>query len=91
LQERRGVSIEVVAERVRGLRTDLDELRQAHREDHHRLRTLEASVQKLVDVAAAQREEARDNAAKIANAIQLGGLIMAVALVALSVVTVVLH
>ena len=91
MEERRGVSIGVLAERVRGLRADLEEVRQAHREDHHRLRTLEASVQKLVDVAAAQREEARDNAAHIANAIQLGGLIMAIALVALSVVTIVIH
>lgn len=55
MPESEGVTIGVLVERLKGVREDMAELRQAQREDHHRLRSVEAAVQLMVDSQATNR------------------------------------
>lgn len=81
----------VLVERLEGVREDVAELRQYRKEDHHRLRTLEASVKTMVDAQRAARESESRQYRRMASAIQVGGLAMAVAMVVLTIVTILSH
>ena len=86
-----GVTLEVLAERLEGVRGDVAELRQAQREDHHRLRSVESAVKAMIDAQKAARESESRQYRHMATAIQVGGLGMAVAMVVLTVVTLLAH
>lgn len=86
-----GVTLAVLVERLKGVSDDVAELRQQHREDHHRLRTVEGSVTRMIDAQRIARESEAEQYRKVAQAIAFGGFVMAAALVALAVVTIVIH
>lgn len=67
------------------------ELRQAQRDDHHRLRSVESAVSQMIDAQRSARESEARQYRRMANAVQLGGLAMAIAMVVLTIVTVVAH
>lgn len=85
------VTVGVLAERLEGVRDDVAELRQLQRDDHHRLRTVEAAVKGMIDAQKAARDSEARQYRRVANAIQVGGLAMAAAMVALTIVTLLLH
>lgn len=86
-----GVTIGVLAERLEGVRQDVAELRQQRREDHHRLRSVEAAVTQMIDAQRAARESESRQYRRMASAVQVGGLTMAVMMVILTIVTIVAH
>ena len=86
-----GVTIGVLAERLEGVRQDVAELRREQREDHHRLRGLEAAVSQMIDAQRAARESEVRQYRRLGTAVQVGGLTMAVAMVVLSIVTLLAH
>ena len=86
-----GVTIGVLTERLEGVKEDVAELRQAFRDDHHRLRTVESAVTHMLDAQRAARESESRQYRRMANAIQFGGLAMAAAMVALTIVTLLIH
>lgn len=91
MDDERGVTLGVLIERLEGVRQDVAELRAQRADDHHRLRSLEASVGKMLDAQKAARDSEARQYRRVANAIQFGGLLMAAAMVALTVVTILAH
>lgn len=86
-----GVTLGVLTERLEGVRQDVAELRTQFKEDHHRLRTVESAVSQMLDMQKMARQAEARQYKRVANAIQLGGLVMAAAMVALTVVTILSH
>lgn len=86
-----GVTIGVLAERLEGVRKDVAELRREQREDHHRLRSVESAVTKMIDAQQAARASEVRQYRRLATAVQLGGLAIALAMMLLSIVTIVAH
>lgn len=91
MQAGEGVDVDVLVERIAGVRREVEELRAAARDDHHRLRVLEGSVKRMLDAQKAARQAESNQYRRLAAAIQMGGLLMAAAMVALTVVTVLSH
>lgn len=91
MPDARGVSIGVLVERIKAVQQDVAELRQSQREDHHRLRGVESSVRQMIDAQRAARESEASQYRRMATSIQVGGLAMAVAMVVLTVVTLLAH
>lgn len=91
MPEAEGVTIGVLIERIKAVQQDVAELRQSHREDHHRLRSVESAVRQMIDAQRAARESESRQYRHMATAIQVGGLAMAVAMVILTVVTILAH
>ena len=89
--ERRAVSVDVLIERLRGVSEDVAELRQLQRDDHHRLRTVEGSVTRMIDAQRLARESEARQYRRVASAVQWGGLATAAAMVALTIVTILIH
>ena len=86
-----GVTIGVLAERIKAVQEDVAELRQIRKDDHHRLRSVEAAVSQMIDAQKAARESESRQYRKMAASIQMGALSMSVAMVILSIVTFVVH
>lgn len=86
-----GVTIGVLVERLEGVRQDVAELRQQRKEDHHRLRSVEAAVSQMIDAQRSARQSEARQYRRVATAIQVGGLAMAVAMVLLTIVTILVH
>lgn len=86
-----GVTIGVLAERLKGVQEDVAELRQYRKEDHHRLRSVESAVTQMIDAQKTARQSEAHQYRRMAQSIQLGGLLISLAMVALAVVTIVLH
>lgn len=55
MREPEGVTIGVLVERLEGVRQDVAELREAQREDHHRLRSVESAVKQMIDAQQVNR------------------------------------
>jgi len=55
VREPEGVTIGVLVERLEGVRQDVAELREAQREDHHRLRSVESAVKQMIDAQQVNR------------------------------------
>lgn len=91
MEREQGVTLGILAERLEGVREDVAELRQQRREDHHRLRNVESAVSQMIDAQRSAREAESRQYRRMASAIQMGGLAMAVAMVALTIVTVLAH
>lgn len=85
------VTLGVLAERLEGVREDVAELREQRRDDHHRLRSVEAAVKTMIDAQTAARQAESRQYRRLASAVQVGGLAMAIAMVVLTVVTIVAH
>lgn len=85
------ITLGVLAERLEGVRVDVQELRAHQREGDRRTRAVERAVQTMVDAQATARELEARQYRRIANAIQLGALLMAAAMVALSIITLNYH
>lgn len=83
--------MEVLVERLEGVRDDVAELRQQRKDDHHRLRSVETAVSQMIDAQKAARSQEQRQYRRMANAIQLGGLAMAMSMVALTIVTILIH
>lgn len=73
------------------VRDDISEVRRAAAADHHRLRDVEAAVSLMLEAQKLARRAEDRQYRRVANAIAFGGLVMALALVALTAVTIVLH
>lgn len=86
-----GVTIGVLVERLEGVRQDVAELRREQREDHHRLRSVEAAVTQMIDAQRSARESEVRQYRRLGSAIQVGGLTMAIAMVVLTIVTIIAH
>ena len=67
------------------------ELRQLRKDDHHRLRGVEAAVSQMIDAQRSARDAESRQYRRMANAIQMGSVVMAAALVALGVITILTH
>ena len=86
-----GVTLEQLAERLEGVREDVAELRQQRRDDHHRLRSVEASVSTMLAAQKEARESESAQYRKLGSRIALAGVLLSAALVILTVVTIVAH
>jgi len=86
-----GVTIEVLAERLKGVQEDVADLRQQRRDDHHRLRSVEAAVTAMVDAQKAARESERRQYQRLGTKIAVGGLSISLGLLVLAAVTLAIH
>lgn len=91
MPESQGVTLEVLAERIRGIREDVAELRQTRKEDHHRLRGVEAAVKTMIDAQQVARQSEAKQYRKLAASLQAGMLAMSVCIVVLTLVTLLAH
>ena len=78
-------------EAIRGLREDVHELRDDHKDDHHRLRTLEAAVKKLVDASNDARRSEQNSMRRVEIRIQWLTASVALATVVVSILLAVIH
>lgn len=78
-------------EAIRGLRGDVQELRGEHKEDHHRLRGLEATVAHLIDSEQDARRAAQAQLRRVEIRLQQLALAVAFAAVLVSVVLAIIH
>ena len=72
---------------MEGVRDDVHELRQARRDDAVRISAVERAVQRMGDFQQAARRAEERQYRRVANAVALGGLAMAAAMVILALVT----
>lgn len=86
-----GVTLEVLAERLEGVRQDVAELRTQRREDHHRLRNVEAAVTQMIDAQKDARAGELRQYRRLGLRVQYGGFAMALAMVVLTLVTIFIH
>lgn len=86
-----GVTIGVLVERLEGVREDVAELRRDQRDDHHRLRSVESAVQKMIDAQQVARASEVRQYRRLASAVQVGGVAIALAMMVLAIVTLVAH
>lgn len=86
-----GVSNDVLAERIEGVRRDVAELAEEQQRNRARLHNLEGFAAAYLDVQREHRRQEDRQYRRIANAIALGGLVMAAAMVALTLVTILAH
>lgn len=91
MPENQGGHIGVLAERVKGVQEDVAELRQQMRDDHHRLRSVESAVTHMIDAQTAARQSEAKQYKRMTLAIAFGGVLMALAMVVLTVVTLIVH
>lgn len=91
MEPRQGVTIEVLAERIKAVQEDVSELRQLRREDHHRLRSVEASVSAMIEAQKLARAGEARQYRRMGNLIALGGLAVAVGMFALTIATIMIH
>jgi len=86
--EATGVTIGVLVERIKAVQDDVAELRQQRKEDHHRLRNVEAAVMQFTDAQKLARESEQRQYRRLGTKIALGGLAIAVGMLILSIVTI---
>lgn len=91
MEESGGVTIGVLAERLEGVRQDVAELRQQRREDHHRLRGVEAAVSQMLDAQKMARDSEQRQYRRLGNRIALCGVLVTFGLLILTAVTVAVH
>jgi hypothetical protein len=86
-----GVTIGVLAERIKAVQEDVHELRQHRRDDHHRLRGVEAAVAQMIEAQRLAREGEARQYKRLASAVRMAGLLVSLTLLALTVVSVLVH
>lgn len=70
-----------LVQRVTDLADDVAELRQIHKEDHHRLRSVEAAVKGFIDAQSSAREAERRQYARLGSRLTIVGLLLTLAAV----------
>ena len=78
-------------QRVTDLAEDVAEMRAIRKDDHHRLRSVEAAVQGMIDAQKAARDAESRQYQRMARSIQFGGIAMAVGMFTLSLITLIVH
>jgi len=91
VESRQGVTIAVLAERLKAVQEDVSELRQLRKDDHHRLRGVEASVAAMLEAQNIARESEERQLRRLGSRIALGGLAVALAMVALTIATILIN
>lgn len=91
MEQREGVTIAVLAERLKAVQEDVSELRQIRKDDHHRLRSVESSVAMILEAQTLAREAEERHLARLGTQVALGGLAVAIAMVALTIATILIN
>jgi hypothetical protein len=86
-----GERIATLEEAVRGLREDVQEVSAQMDRSRTRLHNLEGFAQAYLDMQKTNRRQEDNQYRRMGNRIALGGLAMALAMVVLTIVTIVLH